>query len=96
MITTRYLAKRLVVSYLTLLVIMTIPFVLVRSMPGFFITSMITPEMKPVQIERPRKMWWLIPPELAITSIAAAFYFIGFSVEDVANPWSNNVTVKSK
>ncbi|WP_227354748.1 ABC transporter permease [Haladaptatus salinisoli] len=30
--------------------------------------------------------WWLIPPGLAITSIAAAFYFIGFSVEDVANP----------
>ncbi|WP_435153285.1 ABC transporter permease [Haladaptatus sp. DFWS20] len=30
--------------------------------------------------------WWLLPPGLAITSIAAAFYFIGFSVEDVANP----------
>ncbi len=30
--------------------------------------------------------WWLIPPGLAITSIAAAFYFIGFSVEDLANP----------
>ena len=30
--------------------------------------------------------WWLIPPGLAITSIAAAFYFIGFSMEDVTNP----------
>ena len=30
--------------------------------------------------------WWVIPPGLAITSIAAAFYFIGFSVEDVVNP----------
>ncbi|QLG26433.1 ABC transporter permease [Halorarum halophilum] len=30
--------------------------------------------------------WWLIPPGLAITLIAAAFYFIGFSMEDVTNP----------
>ena len=30
--------------------------------------------------------WWLLPPGLAITSIAAAFYFIGFSIEDVVNP----------
>jgi len=30
--------------------------------------------------------WWLVPPGLAITLIAAAFYFIGFSMEDVANP----------
>jgi len=30
--------------------------------------------------------WWLLPPGLAITAIAAAFYFIGFSMEDVANP----------
>ncbi|WP_115862316.1 ABC transporter permease [Halorussus litoreus] len=30
--------------------------------------------------------WWLIPPGLAITAIAAAFYFIGFSMEDVTNP----------
>jgi peptide/nickel transport system permease protein len=30
--------------------------------------------------------WWLIPPGLAITLVAAAFYFIGFSMEDVANP----------
>ncbi len=30
--------------------------------------------------------WWLIPPGLCITAIAAAFYFIGFSMEDVTNP----------
>ncbi|WP_458206351.1 ABC transporter permease [Haladaptatus sp. NG-SE-30] len=61
-ISTRYLAKRLVVSYLTLLVIMTILFVLIRSMPGSFISTMITPEMKPVQIERLRETWGLNEP----------------------------------
>lgn len=30
--------------------------------------------------------WWLLPPGIAITMIAGAFYFIGFSMEDVANP----------
>ncbi|WP_137287141.1 ABC transporter permease [Halorussus salinisoli] len=30
--------------------------------------------------------WWLLPPGIAITLIAAAFYFIGFSMEDVTNP----------
>jgi peptide/nickel transport system permease protein len=30
--------------------------------------------------------WWLIPPGVAIMLIAAAFYYIGFSMEDVANP----------
>lgn len=30
--------------------------------------------------------WWLLPPGLAITGIAAAFYFIGYSMEDVTNP----------
>ncbi|WP_233274736.1 ABC transporter permease [Haladaptatus cibarius] len=61
-ISTRYLAKRLVVSYLTLLVIMTILFVLVRSMPGSFITNMITPEMQPSQVERLREIWGLNEP----------------------------------
>ncbi|WP_227354747.1 ABC transporter permease [Haladaptatus salinisoli] len=61
-ISARYLAKRLVVSYLTLLVIMTILFVLVRSMPGSFINSMITPEMRPAQIERLRETWGLNEP----------------------------------
>jgi len=30
--------------------------------------------------------WWLVPPGLAIMLVAAAFYFIGFSMEDVTNP----------
>jgi len=30
--------------------------------------------------------WWLLPPGIAIMLVAAAFYFIGFSMEDVANP----------
>ncbi|WP_313690944.1 ABC transporter permease [Halorarum halobium] len=30
--------------------------------------------------------WWLIPPGLAITLLATAFYFVGFSMEDVTNP----------
>jgi len=30
--------------------------------------------------------WWLIPPGIAIMFVAAAFYFIGFSMEDVTNP----------
>lgn len=30
--------------------------------------------------------WWLIPPGVALTFTAAAFYFVGFSMEDVTNP----------
>ncbi|MFB6244247.1 MAG: ABC transporter permease [Halobaculum sp.] len=30
--------------------------------------------------------WWLIPPGVALTLTAAAFYFVGFSMEDVTNP----------
>jgi len=30
--------------------------------------------------------WWLLPPGIAIALVAAAFYFMGFSMEDVANP----------
>lgn len=33
--------------------------------------------------------WWLIPPGVALMLLAAAFYFIGFSVEDVTNPQRN-------
>ncbi len=62
-ISTRYLAKRLVVSYLTLLVIMTILFVLIHSLPGSFITSMITPKMKSAQIARIRQQWGLNQPQ---------------------------------
>ena len=57
-----YLAKRLAVSYLTLLVIMTLLFVLLRSMPGSFITSMITSGMTAEQIERIRETWGLNEP----------------------------------
>ncbi|WP_135851379.1 ABC transporter permease [Halorussus salinus] len=34
--------------------------------------------------------WWLIPPGICIMLIAAAFYFIGFSMEDVTNPQGDN------
>ena len=30
--------------------------------------------------------WWLIPPGVALMLMAASFYFIGFSMEDVTNP----------
>ncbi|MFB6194170.1 MAG: ABC transporter permease [Halobaculum sp.] len=30
--------------------------------------------------------WWLLPPGIAITLTAAAFYFLGYSMEDVTNP----------
>lgn len=30
--------------------------------------------------------WWLIPPGLMIALLAASFYFVGYSLEDVMNP----------
>ena len=30
--------------------------------------------------------WWMIPPGLMITLLAASFYFVGYSLEDVTNP----------
>lgn len=33
--------------------------------------------------------WWLIPPGICLTLIAVAFYYIGFSMEDVTNPQEN-------
>jgi len=30
--------------------------------------------------------WWLLPPGVALTLLIAAFYFVGFSMEDVTNP----------
>lgn len=30
--------------------------------------------------------WWMLPPGIMITLISAAFYFIGYSLEDVTNP----------
>ncbi|WP_218836327.1 ABC transporter permease [Halorarum salinum] len=58
----RYLAKRVVVSYLTLLVIMSLLFVLLRSMPGSFVSSMIDPGMTAEQVERIRQEWGLNEP----------------------------------
>lgn len=61
-ISARYLARRLVISYLTLLVIMTLLFVLIRSMPGSFIATMITPDMTPEEIQALEENWGLNEP----------------------------------
>ncbi|MFB6244246.1 MAG: ABC transporter permease [Halobaculum sp.] len=58
----RYLAKRIVASYLTLLVIMSLMFVLLRSMPGSFITSLISSGMTAEQVEAVRETWGLNEP----------------------------------
>jgi len=31
-------------------------------------------------------LWWLLPPGVMITALAASFYCIGYSLEDVLNP----------
>lgn len=61
-VSARYLGKRLVVSYLTLLVIMSLLFVLIRSMPGSFIGSMITPALDQQDIQQLRETWGLNEP----------------------------------
>jgi peptide/nickel transport system permease protein len=61
-ISARYLGKRLLVSYLSLLVIMTIIFVLTKSMPGTFLTSMIGPEMTAEAVQQIRENWGLNEP----------------------------------
>jgi peptide/nickel transport system permease protein len=58
----RYLAKRLVASYLTLLVIMSLMFALLRSMPGSFVTSLISSGMTKDQVEAIRQTWGLNQP----------------------------------
>ncbi|MFB6176757.1 MAG: ABC transporter permease [Halobaculum sp.] len=58
----RYLAKRLVASYLTLLAIMSLMFVLLRSMPGSFVTSLISSGMTQEQVEAIRATWGLNEP----------------------------------
>jgi peptide/nickel transport system permease protein len=30
--------------------------------------------------------WWMIPPGIMIMLVAASFYFVGYSLEDVMNP----------
>lgn len=61
-ISAKYLGQRLVVSYLTILVIMTLLFGLVRSMPGTFIDLMQSPGMTEAQIEAIRARWGLDDP----------------------------------
>lgn len=61
-ISVRYLLYRLVVSYLTILLIMTIMFALIRSMPGDFVFYMTTPEMSAEDVEALREQWGLNAP----------------------------------
>jgi peptide/nickel transport system permease protein len=61
-ISARYLGKRIVVSYLTILVIMTVIFALTRAQPGSFVTSMVSPGMNAETIERLREQWGLNEP----------------------------------
>lgn len=61
-ISAKYLAWRLVVSYFTILVIMTLLFALVRMMPGSFIDMMQSPDMTKAQIERIEAQWGLNKP----------------------------------
>lgn len=58
----KYLGMRLVETYLTLLVIMTLMFILIRSMPGSFVNTMTGPSMTPEQIDRIREIWGLNEP----------------------------------
>jgi peptide/nickel transport system permease protein len=34
--------------------------------------------------------WWLLPPGIMITLLAASFYFVGYSLEDVMNPHTDS------
>ena len=61
-ISAKYLAQRLIISYLTILVIMTLLFVLLHSMPGSFIQTMQSPDMTGEQIERLKEQWGLNEP----------------------------------
>ena len=61
-ISAKYLAYRLVMSYLTILLIMTLMFVLIRSTPGSVIDGMITPQMSSEEIEALREQWGVNEP----------------------------------
>lgn len=61
-ISARYLAKRVVASYFTLLIIMTLLFLLLQSMPGSFVNLMVTPEMRPEQVAMLEEKWGLNDP----------------------------------
>jgi peptide/nickel transport system permease protein len=56
-ISARWMAMRTLSAYFTLLVIMTIIFALIRSMPGDFVQSMIGPGMDEGQIEALYEEW---------------------------------------
>lgn len=61
-ISAKYMSKRLVLSYATILVIMTLLFALIRSMPGSFIDLMQSPDMTEAQIEALEARWGLNDP----------------------------------
>ncbi|GGM72098.1 peptide/nickel transport system permease protein [Halarchaeum rubridurum] len=58
----RYLLRRLVVAYATLLVVMTLLFVLLRAMPGSFVSAMTTPGMTTAQTARLEAAWGVHDP----------------------------------
>jgi peptide/nickel transport system permease protein len=61
-ISAKYLSRRLIVSYATILVIMTLLFALIRSMPGSFINLMMSPGMTAEQIAALEARWGLNDP----------------------------------
>lgn len=61
-IAAKYLAYRLAVSYVTVLLIMTLLFVLLRSTPGGLVDAMVTPGMSADQVEALREQWGLNEP----------------------------------
>lgn len=61
-ISAKYLAQRLVVSYLTILMIMTLLFVLLHSMPGSIVENMMTPDMDAQAMQRIAETWGLNEP----------------------------------
>jgi peptide/nickel transport system permease protein len=61
-ISARYLTKRLIISYLTLLAIMTLLFFLIRSTPGSFVTNMVSPQTTPEQVMALKERWGLNKP----------------------------------
>lgn len=61
-IAAKYLAYRLVVSYVTVLLIMTLLFVLVRSTPGSLVDGMVTPGMSAADVEGLREQWGVNEP----------------------------------
>ena len=61
-ISAKYLAQRIVVSYMTILAIMTLLFVLMQSMPGSFIEIMSSPDMSSATRAAIAERWGLNEP----------------------------------